>query len=96
MQRTDLDLDADPKARELAVADNRSAEVNLDWDEAELKKLQDAGGTLEEFFSDDEMEEILNRLTDEPPDVTFREYDERVADEVKYAQCPKCGHQFPK
>jgi hypothetical protein len=28
--RTDLDLD-DPKARELAIADNRTAELGLEW-----------------------------------------------------------------
>src|SRR4051812_23536491 len=32
VQRTDLDLDTDPAARELAYADNRVAEVNLKWD----------------------------------------------------------------
>lgn len=31
VQRTDLDLDTDPKARELAYADNRTAQVGLDW-----------------------------------------------------------------
>lgn len=31
-----------------------------------------------------------------PPDVTFKEYDESVADEVQYCECPSCGHKFPK
>src|ERR1043165_7204308 len=96
VQRTDLDLDADPKARELAVADNRSAEVNLEWDEAELKRLQEAGSKLEEFFSDEEMEDILSRLSDEPREVGFKEYDDRAAEGVKYTVCPKCGHEFPR
>ena len=30
--REDLDLDTDPKARSLALADNRIAELDLDWD----------------------------------------------------------------
>lgn len=30
------------------------------------------------------------------PDVTFPEYDESVADEVQYCECPKCGHKWPK
>lgn len=50
VQRTDLSLD-DKKARELALADNRSSEIGLDWDssvlasfatEIELPKIFDA------------------------------------------------------
>ena len=32
VQRTDLDLEEDPEARKLAFADNRVAELDLDWD----------------------------------------------------------------
>ena len=31
-----------------------------------------------------------------PPDVDFKEYDESVADEVEYLECPECGHRWPK
>jgi hypothetical protein len=31
-----------------------------------------------------------------PPDVDFKEYDESVADEVEYCECPACGHKWPK
>ena len=31
VQRVDLDMKNDPKARELALADNRAAELNLEW-----------------------------------------------------------------
>lgn len=31
-----------------------------------------------------------------PPNVEFREYDESVADEVEYIECPECGHRWPK
>jgi hypothetical protein len=30
------------------------------------------------------------------PEVDFKEYDESVADEVQYCECPNCGHRFPK
>lgn len=30
-----------------------------------------------------------------PPDVTGREYDESVEDEVKYLECPECHHRWP-
>lgn len=29
-------------------------------------------------------------------DVEFPEYDESIADEVEYIECPSCGHKFPK
>ena len=31
-----------------------------------------------------------------PPIVEFPEYDESVADEVEYIECPECGHRWPK
>lgn len=31
-----------------------------------------------------------------PPDVAFKEYDERAADGVEYLSCPACGHRWPK
>jgi hypothetical protein len=30
-----------------------------------------------------------------PPDVEFKEYGEDAADDVKYNQCPECGHKWP-
>ena len=39
VQRTDLDLEKDPRARELAIADNRTADLNLEWDPDVLKDL---------------------------------------------------------
>lgn len=44
VQRTDLDLDTDEEARELAVADNRTSELNLNWDAARLMKLPQPEG----------------------------------------------------
>src|SRR5712692_877594 len=43
VQRTDLDLETDPRARALAIADNRVAELDLDWDPAVLDQLRAAG-----------------------------------------------------
>ena len=28
--------------------------------------------------------------------IEFKEYDESVADEVKYHECPECGHKWPQ
>jgi hypothetical protein len=40
VQRMDLDLDTDATAKALAVADNRTGEVSLEWDTAILKSLE--------------------------------------------------------
>jgi len=60
VQRKDLDLKRDKAAKELAIADNRVAEVNLDWDPEVLKALQDDGVDLAAFFLPDELEELLD------------------------------------
>lgn len=41
VQREDLDMDSDPRARELAVADNRVSELGLDWDSEVISELSD-------------------------------------------------------
>jgi hypothetical protein len=57
VQRTDLDRD-DPKARALAIADNRAAELGLEWDPANLAELS-TGLDLQPFFSTAELAEII-------------------------------------
>ena len=57
VQRTDLDRD-DPKARALAIADNRTAELGLEWDPANLAELS-TGLDLQPFFSTAELAEII-------------------------------------
>ena len=68
VQRTDLDL-KDPRARQLAIADNRSGEVSLEWDPEMLKGLAGDGIDLAPFWSADELEKLWPRnadlLTDE-------------------------------
>jgi hypothetical protein len=54
VQRTDLDLATDAKAKELAIADNRASEVGLEWDTGVLEDLaQDV--ELADWFTEDEM-----------------------------------------
>lgn len=58
VQRTDLDMDRDPRARELAIADNRVAEVDLEWDPETLAELgKDCN--LTQFWTDDELSALL-------------------------------------
>lgn len=63
VQRTDLSLD-DPKARELAIADNRASEIGLDWDSDVLKSL-DSEVDLHKFFDDKELQRMFGDPGDE-------------------------------
>ena len=65
VQRMDLDL-ADPKAIQLAIADNRAGQVSLDWDVDVLREL---GGEVDlaDFWSKDELADLwpVTLVTDE-------------------------------
>lgn len=58
IRRTDLPYD-DPRARELAIADNRVGQVSLDWDAEVLTQLADDGLDLEQFWLADELSALL-------------------------------------
>jgi hypothetical protein len=68
VQRTDLDLSTDIRAKELAVVDNRTSELSLDWDADVMAALDAAGADLDAFFREDEREEITakHQSADEP------------------------------
>src|SRR5262245_27310630 len=57
--REDLDLDTDPQARELSIADNRVGEVSLEWDADVLRQL--SGDALKNYWKDDELAELLRQ-----------------------------------
>jgi 16S rRNA G966 N2-methylase RsmD len=57
VQRTDLDLDS-PEGRALAIADNRAAELGLEWDPEVLGQLA-TDLDLKPFFTTDELAEIV-------------------------------------
>lgn len=59
VQRTDLDLETDPAARELAYADNRIAQIDLDWDPVILQDDLDTGVNLDAFWTSDELATLL-------------------------------------
>jgi site-specific DNA-methyltransferase (adenine-specific)/site-specific DNA-methyltransferase (cytosine-N4-specific) len=58
VQRTDLDMDQDNAARELAIADNRAGELGLEWDADMLALLQEDGARLDFMFDEHELEAI--------------------------------------
>lgn len=63
-QRTDLDLYEDPAARQLAYADNRTAEVGIEWDAEQVARDVADGVEVDLFFHADELEEIVAALAD--------------------------------
>jgi DNA modification methylase len=56
VQRADLDLRTDKKARELAIADNRVSEIDLDWNPEVLATLD---ADLSQFWSEGELKTLL-------------------------------------
>lgn len=93
--RRDIPSADDPRARQLSIAANRIAEVDLEWD---LEVLEDWGDdiNLREFWGENE---LINLMSDSQP--TEEELDEmgmggdREAKEVE-CKCPSCGHEFVK
>lgn len=66
VQRSDLDLGTDKAARELAYADNRIAQLDLDWDVESLLADQANGLDLTGVgFSDDELALLLGQISDD-------------------------------
>lgn len=93
VQRTDLDLKKSKTAKELAVADNRVAELDLSWDAKVLVALNDEIG-LAGLFSD---KELVSFLADcEVPSVPAAGEDEqgRLDSEDGVVKCPRCDHEF--
>ena len=69
VQRDDLDLRTDARAKALAIADNRVGELDLEWDVDLLKQLQADGLDLSAFWTDAEFATLVaeptSGLTDE-------------------------------
>lgn len=61
-QRTDLGLYEDAAARQLAYADNRTAEVGIEWDAEQVARDVAAGVEVDLFFHANELEAILDDL----------------------------------
>lgn len=57
--RDDLDLD-DANARELAYADNRTAEVSLAWDAEQMARDLCAGVDVTDFWRQEEMDALVD------------------------------------
>lgn len=67
-QREDLDLEKDPRAIELAYADNRVSEVNYSLDADQLKADLEAGLDLSTYYREDELQQALAAEPDVEPE----------------------------
>lgn len=81
------------QAHALMIADNHT--VNTDFD------LEALGDLLNEFEEPLDLPGIdagvlVGLLPFDPDSVEFPEYDESIADEVEYLECPECGYKWPK
>jgi len=78
VKRIDLDLaDDSTAARELAYADNRVAQVGLEWDAEVILADINAGVEIGDFFREEELAEIMAGITDDDWFSAF----EKVTDE---------------
>jgi hypothetical protein len=59
VQRTDLDLTTDSRAKQLAIADNRTAELGLEWNPTVIADLA-SEMDLKPYFTDDELAKLLD------------------------------------
>tara|TARA_Y100000310_G_C20679293_1_gene814959 strand:+ start:1069 stop:2145 length:1077 start_codon:yes stop_codon:yes gene_type:complete len=77
VQRTDLDLDSS-EGRGLAIADNRTGEMGLEWDTEALLDLSASGTVdLEEFWKPEELEELFSY---EPENIIADNIDKDIGD----------------
>jgi hypothetical protein len=63
VQRDDLDLATDSRAKALAIADNRVGELDLEWDVDMLRGLHAEGLDLSAFWTDAEFATLLAEST---------------------------------
>ena len=91
-----LPLDMDERtAEKYALAHNRTTELG-GWNEEVLAEV------LSDLAAEDDLDGIgwsveeMDEMLKEEKLPEFPEYDESVADEVEYLECPECGHKWPK
>lgn len=96
VKRTDIASADDPRAKKLAIAANRIAQVDLEWDAEVLAEL-DEEINLGDFWAEEELNALLERdVSFEPADLDEQgQLDQRVPKEID-CECPECGHQFTK
>lgn len=100
-QRIDLDLDNDPEARELAIADNRTSEISYNPDPEILLEIGQEID-LSDYYTQGEMDDLLKKMNKDndggglfggdPPDDN-KDIDEDELGKTKHT-CPSCGFKW--
>jgi len=85
--RTDLDLETDLEAKELAIADNRAGELGLDWDSSILSEYKDEGVDFGAYFEPDEWAAMLGEEEEGEPAGAD---DDGIPYQNKYAVAVEC------
>lgn len=68
VRRRDLDLVKDKAAKELAIADNRVGEINLDWDAEVLRALSEEID-IGKFFSEEDLDELIASASEDEEEI---------------------------
>ena len=88
-----VDLSEEEEALVLATLDPLSSMAAPDAEK--LRELLEHISTEEQA-----VQAMLSRLAEHAgigaPEIDFKEYDESVAEEVDYVECPNCGHKWPR
>ena len=88
-----VDLSPEEESTALLFLDRLAAMAT--YDKAKLDALLHEVQTLEPALQST----LAQMATDAgllPPAITFEQYEEDIADEVQYVECPQCHHRFPK
>lgn len=93
MVRDDIPNADTPEARQIAIAANRIAQVNLDWDVEGLLEDAVSGLDLAGLFSQNELDEMLAELTMPNFQPVGIEEQPRL-DQKEPMTCPHCGESF--
>lgn len=93
MVRDDIASADSPEAREISIAANRIAELNLDWDVEQLLADAQAGLDMQGLFEQSELDAMLAELT--PPNFAPVGIEEQPRlDQKAPVTCPHCGEEF--
>lgn len=81
VQRGDLDIKTDRKARELAIADNRTSELGLDWNPEVLSKID---ADLKLFWNEGELRKVLGDFAPQREEAPEARVDESLELQKKW------------
>lgn len=90
VQRTDLDID-EANGREMAYADNRIGQIDLEWDAEQIAADIKDGVNLDQFWSQEELDELLSGIEGFGDEAQDGECDPDTTPEVEEAVISRTG-----